>query len=305
MPAARSVGMNTSKRSVIWAARYKAPCFVRKLLDMGRSPPAAPSACIARLRDVASGISGAGLLAAMAVAIWTPLVHGAMHSPETAGKKFYGQAGCIACHQAEGKGSDFAPMLPGHTAEQVKRYVRNPVGKMPRFGNDKLSDAELGAIATYIAALPMPEMSSKPPDSREAMEMHHWMAYRLLKDNDPAHAEHHLLHGLSLAMDDGHRRSMDNVLDLTRAKRTNQAAQRLLELMSADVKPDLPIGQMHLRLALGALEAGDVPETEHHVRHYLETASPHDRHHAQQLLPLLRKGDVISVRKRLTHLMAK
>jgi mono/diheme cytochrome c family protein len=297
--------MNTSKRSVIWAARYKAPCFRRKLLDMGRSPPAAPSACIARLRDVASGISDAGLLAAMAIAIWTPVGHGAMHSPETAGKKIYGQAGCIACHQAEGKGSSFAPMLPGHSADQVKRYVRNPVGKMPRFGNDKLSDAELGAVAAYIAALPMPEMSSKPPDAREAMEMHHWMAYRSLKDNDSAHAEHHLLHALELAVDDGHRRSMENVLDFTRAKRTDHAGRQLLELMSAKVTPTLPIGQLHLRLALGALEAGDVLETEHHVRHYLKTASPHDRHHAQQLLPLLRKGDLVSVRKPLTHLMAK
>jgi len=88
---------------------------------------------------------------------------------ETAGIRLYIAAGCVACHGADGRGSTFAPMLPGHNAEQVKRYVRNPVGKMPRFGNDKLSDADLETPAAYIAALPVPETASRPPDAVEAM----------------------------------------------------------------------------------------------------------------------------------------
>ncbi|MBM3357812.1 MAG: hypothetical protein FJY54_08805 [Betaproteobacteria bacterium] len=133
--------------------------------------------------------------------------------------------------------------------------------------------------------------------------MHHWMAYRALKDEDPGRAEHHLVHAVELAPDEAHRRSMDSILGLVRAKRNSLAAQRLLEIMSATFTPKITVGQMHLRLAASAREAGDVPETEHHVRHYIEMASPHDQRHAQQLLPLLRKRDVLSVKKRLNHLM--
>jgi mono/diheme cytochrome c family protein len=242
-------------------------------------------------------------LAATLLAAWPLAAAPASPVTETSGTRLYIAAGCIACHGAEGIGSTFAPMLPGHTAEQVKRYVRNPVGKMPRFGTDKLSDADLETLAAYIAALPAPETALRPPDALEAMEMHHWMAYRALKDEDPGHAEHHLVHAVELAADEAHRRSMDSILGLVRAKRNSRAAQGLLEIMSQTFTPKLTVGQMHLRLAAGALEAGDVPEAEHHVRHYVEAASPHDQRHAQQLLPLLRKRDVLSVKKRLNHLM--
>ncbi len=254
----------------------------------------------ARLRS-----AGTLALATLFAVAWLPDAHAESTPKGLSGEALYRKAGCVACHQADGKGSAIAPMLPGHTTEQVKRYVRRPTGKMPRFGYDKLSDAELDAVAAYIAALPLPDMMPEAGELQDALEMHHWMAYRSLSDGDPGHAEHHLLHAIDAARDASHRQDLERALGLARLRKTEVAAQQVLEIASARAAPDLTVPQMHLRLALGAIEAGDLPEAEHHVRHYMEGASAHDRKHAQAVLTVLGKGDLAGARRKLAHIMAK
>jgi hypothetical protein len=245
------------------------------------------------------------MLSGMTLAAWMLLNQTAMASPESTGKILYSKVGCVACYQKDGMGSSLAPMLPGHTAEQMKRYVRSPTGKMPRFGNDKVSDNELHAIATHIAGLPIPEIMPVENGPQDALEMHEWMAYRSLRDGDPAHAEHHLRHVLDQTTDEGHRRDVERAIALTLAKRMEDAAETILRITGAKLTSEFTVKKKHLRLALGALDAGDVPEVEHHVRHYVGAASPHDKRHARELLTLLKKGDAMSMKKRLTHLMAR
>jgi len=267
-------------------------------------PPSEPR-LMDRVPSPAAATGDMLALAALMLAIWLPGAHAASAPGGLSGEALYRKAGCIACHQAGGTGSNIAPMLPGHTTEQVKHYVRRPTGKMPRFGYDKLSDAELDAVAAYIAALPLPEMMPEAGEPQDALEMHHWMAYRSLSDGDPGHAEHHLLHAIEAARDASHRQDLERALGLARLKKTEAAAQQVLEIASARAAPDLTVPQIHLRLALGAIEAGDLPEAEHHVRHYMDGASAHDRRHAQGVLTVLRKGDAGNARKKLVHIMAK
>ena len=79
---------------------------------------------------------------------------------------------CAPCHGA-GRGDDGAPMLPGtHAltlkyrgqkpglleertdlpAELIKAFVRTGVASMPPFRKTEVSDADLEAIAAYLAA---------------------------------------------------------------------------------------------------------------------------------------------------------
>ena len=68
-------------------------------------------------------------------------------SPAEQGERLFAVKGCATCHGLAGAGSDIAPALPGHSAEQVLRQVRSPVGSMPAFGAERISDQELDLIA--------------------------------------------------------------------------------------------------------------------------------------------------------------
>jgi mono/diheme cytochrome c family protein len=79
---------------------------------------------------------------------------------------------CAPCH-GDGRGDDGAPMLPGTQAltlkyrgakpglleqrtdlpaELIKAFVRNGVASMPPLRKTEVSDADLEAIAAYLAA---------------------------------------------------------------------------------------------------------------------------------------------------------
>ncbi len=69
------------------------------------------------------------------------------------GRALFSSVGCSSCHGADARGTNIAPPLAGHTAEQVKRQVRTPQGAMPAFSIAQLSDERLGKIAAYITSL--------------------------------------------------------------------------------------------------------------------------------------------------------
>lgn len=47
------------------------------------------------------------------------------------GEQLFQTTGCAACHGLSAEGSTIAPALPGHSADQVRRQVRSPLGTMP------------------------------------------------------------------------------------------------------------------------------------------------------------------------------
>lgn len=253
---------------------------------------------------VVVAIVSSGALAAVLV-LGPAAVSAERSAAQESGRALFVKAGCAACHGADARGSDFAPNLPGHTPEQVKHYVRNPQGKMPRFGADKLSDAELNRVASYIASLPVPKTRLGSAGISGALEMHHWMAHHALRSNDAKHASHHLSHALDLVKDDEHRRGIEGILKLVGKNRFEDAAHHTVEMVATKITPAISMEQMHLRLALGSLDAADVPEARHHVDHYVEAASAHDKAHAMELAKLLNNGDVAAAKKRLMHLLAR
>lgn len=83
-----------------------------------------------------------------------------------AGKKVYSDHNCARCHKLgeTGNATSMAPDLsqvaakPDHTKQWLGEHVRNakahnPRSRMPDFGPDKISDADLDALTNYLASL--------------------------------------------------------------------------------------------------------------------------------------------------------
>ena len=75
-----------------------------------------------------------------------------------AGKKIYESRRCVGCHQADvlGSATTGAPRIgppPISLADFVK-LVRNPVGTMPPYSTDAVSDAELAQVYAYLQSFP-------------------------------------------------------------------------------------------------------------------------------------------------------
>lgn len=59
--------------------------------------------------------------------------------------------------------------------------------------------------------------------------------------------------------------------------------------------------EMHLELALSASRIDDVPEAEHHVKHYLAIASDHSP--AEKIITLFRAGDISAAEHELESIL--
>jgi mono/diheme cytochrome c family protein len=69
---------------------------------------------------------------------------------DAAGAQLYA-TNCAGCHGQTAQGTGRAPAIAGNLPGQVISYVREPAGRMPSFGPERISDAELEAIAAWVA----------------------------------------------------------------------------------------------------------------------------------------------------------
>ena len=107
-------------------------------------------------------VSACGSPAATPTLTPTQVSPAATSLPMSSGQQLFISKGCAACHGQNAEGSPIAPALPGHTEEQVKRQVRNPVGTMPRFAPEQISEEELEQIADYIQSLALEQGHIEP-----------------------------------------------------------------------------------------------------------------------------------------------
>lgn len=68
---------------------------------------------------------------------------------------------CLTCHTGDLRSLEVAPSLPGHSAEDIEKKVREGGRRMPSFDEDKITEAELVAILAFIDGLPVPELSNE------------------------------------------------------------------------------------------------------------------------------------------------
>ncbi|SKB76166.1 c-type cytochrome [Sphingopyxis flava] len=73
------------------------------------------------------------------------------------GRYLYFQTGCYACHGTIGHGAFLAgPKLtpPLMAFEPFSAQLREPVGRMPRYGAETMSDEDVADIYAFLKAIP-------------------------------------------------------------------------------------------------------------------------------------------------------
>lgn len=207
------------------------------------------------------------------------------------GSEVYLAAGCGACHGQNAEGTDVAPALAGHTAEQVHQQVRDPLAQMPAYPVEQLSEDDLETIAGYIAGLEPTEEHMEPVRLSEALAVHHWMAISAIAAGDRGDALHHVGHIIE-AVKGEHLEAMKEARKHLREGDLHEAEHLIEEMLAGKAEPELSRERLSLRLALSAVDQRDREEAIHQLRHFLEFAQGGDRRKGEAVLAHLRAGDL-------------
>ena len=247
-----------------------------------------------RMRVLVAMLIGAAVL--FSVACGTP--EGATPAPTptpvdhvAAGRQVYIDKGCAVCHGQNAEGTSIAPALPGHNEEQIKRQVRSPLGSMPRSGPELISGDELEMIVDYIGSLAPVAEHVEPVTMEDALVMHHWMSLNALEADNPDEAEHHISHILELVTDPEHKSTMEDILEDIQAGDHHDASHAIEEMIVTKAQPELAMKELHLQLALASIGGEDGEDAKHHIEHFIDMVTGHEKEHAQEAIELLEQGN--------------
>ena len=230
-----------------------------------------------------------------------PTAHEAeAHEAESEGHELFVAKGCSACHGQDAEGTGAAPGLAGHGASVVRRQVRAPVGLMPVFPPDKVSNPELDILAQWVASLSGGHAHTRPADAGAAVANHHWMALFALEAGNVDEARHHVDHIIELVEGD-HLSRMKKIAESLVGEDAHDAIHAIQEMLVGTVAIDLTESSMHLRLALSAVRVDDVAEAMHHVEHFISLAP--DTEEAEEIVALLRDGKLPEAEHELESLL--
>ena len=183
------------------------------------------------------------------------------------GHQLFVTKGCAACHGQNAVGSAIAPALGGHSGNQVLRQVRAPLGLMPVFPPDKISNSELAEIAGFIESLSGDHAHQKPAAIGDALAQHHWMALFALEDGQPTEAAHHVNHVIELVSGE-HLALMQEAIQLIEGPNLHDAEHTIEAMIAGTAEPDVGILEMHLRLAASSAVVASAEDAIHHLEHY-------------------------------------
>lgn len=184
-------------------------------------------------------------------------------------------AGCAACHGQNGQGG-IGPAMGGHTAEQVIRQVRAPLGAMPLFTPAELNDAQLASIVDFVTALPQMSMAqdvvhdegggaeSGGLGAREVLIGHHWMAISAIDAGKARQAIAHITNINDLVQAE-HQSAMNEVVDLLESGDLDSARAATLEMLAGFFPEEGSIDVLHLQLAAQALAVDSPTEAVVHL----------------------------------------
>ena len=132
-----------------------------------------------------------------------PVQSAAQASGNPAGQGLF-TLNCGECHGKDGSGTDEAPAVFGHTADEITKQVRTPEGDMKAIPSEKLADADLAQIVQYVTSLGGADAhpNIKPTDEER---VHLMAVYEAIKDHDKMDrqtATDHLQQAIALATGD-------------------------------------------------------------------------------------------------------
>ena len=209
------------------------------------------------------------------------------------GQSLFTANACSACHGAEGQGSPIAPGLAGHTAAQVKRQARAPLGMMPVFPPSQISNTELALIAEYIESLGGDHLHMNINEPAQASTQHHWMTLFALEDGATLEAVHHIDHIIGLVTGQ-HLSQMNEAKAELEAGNTHEAIHIIENMLAGTQVDDLTPSEMHAGLARSSALIGDAQQALHHLDHISDALSgePAVTAHAAEIRELLESGEL-------------
>lgn len=207
------------------------------------------------------------------------------------GREVYLEVGCAQCHGQDAEGSMMAPALAGHTPEQVRRQVRNPVGMMPRFDEDDLSDEKLNSLIAYIEGLDGDHGHAFEPEAPQST--HLLMMLIALKADDLEEAQHHLGHAREYTGDAELQEQLDDLGSMLDSSDMHDA-EHMIEGMLEDTDPEQgTMETLHLEIAVQALRLDDPDDARHHLEHALDAdASPEATATIQEAIDAIAAGEL-------------
>jgi mono/diheme cytochrome c family protein len=210
---------------------------------------------------------------------------------EHPGLSMYTAVGCAACHGDNAEGTDIGPALPGHSAEVILRQIRAPLGTMPAYDVDRLSDDDVDLIVDYITSLAPADDHVEPLDVPERLAVHHWMALIAIDAGDVDDAVHHVEHIVKVTRDD-HKAAMQQAAELLRQGEVELAEDTIQDMLAGTADPELALEDLHLQLALSALEAADLEQAAHHLEDAVAIARGQRRRAIADALQLLQADEL-------------
>ncbi len=224
--------------------------------------------------------------------------------PILLGRQVFVSAGCSVCHGEDATGTGIAPGLPGHSATQVRRQVRAPLGTMPLFPPDKISGDELEALAAYIESLQGGHGHVRSGDAGESLVLHHWMSLFALEAGDADEAQHHIGHIIEVT--EGQHLARMEEARMVVSEGDSHGAAHIVETMLAGLDATvLDESTMHLKLALSSMRIDDAGTAGHHLEHYVSLTSNAARDSGQGILDLVRQGDLQDAEHELEELLGE
>jgi len=184
------------------------------------------------------------------------------------------ESACASCHGDSAQGGA-GPALAGHTAEQIIRQVRAPVGEMPRFAPNTVSPHGLDGLVEMIIALPASEMGAMAAHAhdetrlskQEVSQIQHALILQAVERRATVPAEH-LTRETMDALSGNHLAAMIEVVDHLDANRFETAEDMLVNMAAvAPLTRDLDEAQLLLTLALNEIRAEQPEGATHWVEH--------------------------------------
>ena len=164
-----------------------------------------------------------------------PVQSAAQTSSNTASQDLFA-LNCGECHGKDGSGTDEAPAVFGHTAEQITQQVRTPAGDMKAIPPDKLSDADLALIVQYVTGLSGKAAHSESVKPGNEERVHLMAAYEAIKDHekmDRQAAIDHLEQAVALASGEASNMYEDMVASI-KAEKAGNARHELKDLLGLE-----------------------------------------------------------------------
>lgn len=201
--------------------------------------------------------------------------------PETPGSVLY-ETACASCHGKKAQGGT-GPALAGHTEEQVVRQVRAPVGKMPMFSPQIVSDHGLGALVELIEGLETregAEVGGHAHDAnllskQEVSQIQHALILRSLEQRREGAASHAAEEVLDL-LSGNHLVAMTMVLEDIQSNQVGPAQEALTNMAAnAPLTTDLTAEDLLLTLVLNSLRDHNVDRARHWLGHIEDSDHDH------------------------------